>query len=558
MEATHWKVQDGFLTRIAQHLEALPFELIAPILGDVPFFRAIDLWASAGPRLREAIQYHPNWAGVFDGDSDELEYLWESLNKVAWLQCRSSWTRMNARRLEVGDETGDTVAHLVAGVFPSQLPHISAMLWLIQIMPGIKIHYYEEPYHITNDEFISCLRWEWQNSFLAMLGLRRYKGVWMAASELHAILHYLPPDSSLAKLVKVDMAPQGEELSAEFVENLTRRLQESERSQNTSKDLLDLHDAYSRLFQEQSAELNLLADLYERFPRFLKVVGAPEQPTNESHVLARLRYDAGRRRKIPYWHLRGVYPGRPHNVKSLRTSHRFRYPHPGLVPFEWCLRLFKAVAKQPKVEDMLPQYLRTHFERAMDGVDLIYCHTHGKRLKRTEHSTSEHAVFAKYPFANSILPKPRAEIDWLESFVTVTEWMAKEFPDITLSAASSHLSVLRRRRLADPSDYRLFAQLESPRVIAKQLRADLRACRAGLPSALPSCLALYVPSWPSPRATGIARALAPHHKCNEEFLQPLYESVISEICRVLSACGVPGAGGFFAADENGSSRWRVC
>ncbi len=40
------------------------------------------------------------------------------------------------------------------------------------------------------------------------------------------------------------------------------------------------------------------------------------------------------------------------------------------------------------------------------------------------------------PFSNGALPKPTAEMDWLESFVTVVEWIAKGFPDITSSVAS--------------------------------------------------------------------------------------------------------------------------
>ncbi|KAI1433724.1 hypothetical protein GGR50DRAFT_469164 [Xylaria sp. CBS 124048] len=374
----------------------------------------------------------------------------------------------------------------------------------------------------------------------------------MAASELPAVIHYLPPDSTLARLVKADTVPQGEELSDEFVESLVGRLQESERNRNTSKELVDIHDAYSRLFQEQAAELKSLADLYERFPRFLKVVDAPEQPTSESHVLARLRYDASRRRRIPYWHRKGVYPGREHNAHLRRNSHRFRYPHPTLVPYEWCLRLFKTVTRQNKVEDKLPQHLRAHFDRALDGVDFIYCHTPGKRLKRTTHTTGEDISFAQYPFSYGILPKPRLEVDWLESFVTITEWMAKEYSDITLSVASTHLSVLRRRLLADPSDYRLFVELESPRVVAKQLRADLKACRAYPSSALPSHLALYMPPWPSPRATEIARSLAPHRYCNNELLQLFYESKISEIrlmLRTMPAHDKQGDGHLLVADK---------
>ncbi|KAJ8122521.1 hypothetical protein O1611_g9817 [Lasiodiplodia mahajangana] len=374
---------------------------------------------------------------------------------------------------------------------------------------------------------------------------------WIVQPELPAIVRYLPADSELVRWANSGTESAENDPLDILVESLIQGIRGSNHSLNIPKIIRDIREAYSRLFEEQSAELRVLANLYERFPRFLKVFGAPELPTSEAHVLARLRNDAVRRRGIPGWYLK-----EDRTATSLRTPwYRFRYPHPTLVPFEWCLRLFKIVVGQSdvlKLEERLPSYTRAHFTRALDGVDYIYCETPDKRLTRTCGDTAETASFAQYPFSAGVLPKPEAEIAWLESFVTVIEWMAKEFPDITQSVASTQLSILRRRLLADPSDYRLFIEHEPPRIIVRQLRADLEVCRAGSTSKLPSLLALYMPPWPSPRAAEIAKLLAPHRNCNNDLLQLLYESKVSEICRFLKGSPERRAaadGSFIVADE---------
>ncbi|KAJ8106141.1 hypothetical protein ONZ43_g7163 [Nemania bipapillata] len=312
-----------------------------------------------------------------------------------------------------------------------------------------------------------------------------------------------------------------------LAQNLRGGIQEISPDVDVAKIISELKDAYSSLFKEQSAELEALADLYERFPRFLKVFGAPEVPTREAHVLARLRHDVSRRRAIPGWGL----------------------------PFEWCLRLFKAAIEQRdalKIDERLPPNLSEHLIRALEGVDFIYCPIPGKRLNRTSGDTAMDAAFVQYPFSNGALPKPKAEIAWLESFVTVTEWMAKEFPDITHLVASNQLPILRRRLLADPSDHRLFIEHESPRTVAQQLRADLQQCKDDSATKSPSLLALYMPPWPASKAIAIAQFLAPYRDCNHDVLQLLYESKIFQICRFIDAAPgrkAPEDVGLIVADE---------
>ncbi|KAH8163318.1 hypothetical protein CIB48_g4918 [Xylaria polymorpha] len=497
-------VQDPLLARIAQDLEALPFELIDPVLKELTFLRTLDLFVlpSAGNRLREAIRYHSRWAHLLGEETDDIEYLWPSLNQLALVQYRRPWVKVMAAKIQ---PYGGVLWHIASPTKWTRKNHIIHDLWM-----------------------------ELHSSLFTFLGLQNYQGTWIATPELQA------------------------ELSDEFAEDLIRGIRESDRSLNIPKMTIELKNAYFKLFQEQSAELKTLANLYERFSRFLKVFGAPELPTSEKHVLARLRHDARRRRRIPRWNRRGVYfIFRDKELNYGRTSYRFRYPHPTLVPFEWCLRLFKVAVERNNalgVEEKLPPRLRAHFKRAMDGLDLIYCHTPGKLLKRTHGDAAESATFAQYPFSNAVLPKPKAEIDWLESFVTVAEWMTKEFPDITRSVASTQLPILRRRLLADPSDYRLFVKHESARFVAHQLRADLEVCRTRSSSKLPSLLALYMPPWPSPRAISIAQFLAPRRDCNHDLLQLLYESKISEIRQLLKGAPVrrlPEDGRFIVADEIG-------
>ncbi|KAI0447862.1 NAD(P)-binding protein [Xylaria telfairii] len=519
-------VQDPLLARIAQDLEALPFELIDPILKELTFLQTLDLFVlpNAGNRLREAIRYHSRWAHLLGEETDDIDYLWPSLNQLALVQYRRPWAQVQAVVVKFEPYRG-VLWHVVSPTRWTSKHQITGDLWR-----------------------------ELHSSLFTFLGLENHKGTWIATPELQAVFYYLPADSIMTGWTR--SVTRGEtELSDEFAEDLVRGIRESGRSLNIPKIILELKKAYFQLFQGQSAELRTLANLYERFSRFLKVFGAPELPTSEKHVLARLRHDAKRRRRIPGWDRKGVhFRFGDKDLKLQRTSYRFRYPHPTLVPFEWCLRLFKVAIEKGNVlgiEEKLPPRLRAHLNRAMDGLDLIYCHTPGKLLKRTHGDAAEIATFAQYPFSNAVLPKPKAEIDWLESFVTVAQWMTKEFPDITRSVASTQLPILRRRLLADPSDYRLFVEHESARFVARQLRADLEVCRTPS-SKLPSLLALYMPPWPSPRAISIAQFLAPRRDCNQDLLQLLYESKISEICRFLKgapAHRLPEDGRFIVADE---------
>ncbi|KAF2968108.1 hypothetical protein GQX73_g5416 [Xylaria multiplex] len=534
--------KDPLLVRIAQHLETLPFELIEPVLKDLTLLRALDLLSCAGQRLREAIRYHSRWARVLGDEINELECLWTSLNQLAWTQYRRPWTQVKAYRFESIGDMG-------------------------------RLMYQVDKYEwIGKRHVISTLDQELQNSIFTLIGLQKYKGNWVSTPELKAVVSYLPVDSTLAEWTRLETTPQenvwsphtstylnpiinwSQETEDRFAENLVRRFEKNSRVLDMNKILFELKSAYFQLFQEQSVELRFLINLYERFPRFLKVANAPELPTSEAHTLARLRHDATCRRRIPRWHYKEGHATQERNLTLKCTPYRFRYPHPTLVPFEWCLRLFKVAIEKniPKIEEKLPSRLRAHFDRARDGLDFIYCQTPGKRLERTHGDTGKDAIFVQYLFSNGVLPKPKAELDWLESFVTVTEWMTKEFPDITRSVASVQLPILRRRLLADPVDYRLFVEHEPPRTIARQLTIDLKECRAPSPSKLPSLLALYMPPWPSPRALAVAQFLAPYRDCNNDLLQLLYETKLSEICLFLKGAPEPIApegGRSIVADE---------
>ncbi|KAJ2975227.1 hypothetical protein NUW58_g8415 [Xylaria curta] len=518
------RVQGPLLGRIAQHLETLPFELIDPILKELTFFRTLDLFnlPGTGLRVREAIRYHSRWAHLLGDETDEIEYLWTSLGVLARAQYRRPWAQVMAYKFE-------SMGQLSLLANPNQ--------WT------------------TKNYIIVSLRNELRSSIFTLIGIQIHKRAWIATPELQAIFCYLPTNSTIAELAATP--GEGEyDLADSFAQALVQRLRGRDRNLDMSKIVLELETAYAQLFQEQSAELARLADLYEHFSRFLKVAGAPELPTREKHVLARLRQDATRRRRIPGWNRKEVHVAYGHSDPKLQhTPYRFRYPHPTLVPFEWCLRLFKVVVERRdalEIDDKLPPHLKAHFKKAADGLEYIYCRTPGKRLKRTYGDTGCDATFTQYPFSSGVLPKPKEEIDWLESFVTVTKWMATAYPDIANSIASTQLPILRRRLLADPSDYRLFVEHESPRSVARQLRADLEECRAGFSSKLPTFLALYMPPWPSPRAVAIAQLLAPYRDCSHDLLQLLYESKISEICRHLK--GSPAQkesedGRLIAADE---------
>ncbi|KAI3333037.1 hypothetical protein F4824DRAFT_503580 [Ustulina deusta] len=299
----------------------------------------------------------------------------------------------------------------------------------------------------TKSHVISTLDKELQSCFFTSIGLEYYKGTWVSTPELKPVVSYLPADSKLAQWARLGATPDENWTGSRKF--LPTDSEKKKRSLEITEILFELKNAYFKLFQEKSDELKTLADLYERFPRFLKVANAPELPTSE------------------------------------------------------CLRLFKVALKKGDVlgtEKKLPPQLKAHFDRAIDGLDFIYCQTPEKRLKRTYGDGGENAAFA----------------------------------------------------LADPLDYQLFVEHESPRIVAHQVYADLKECRTHSTSKLPSPLALYMPPWPTPKAVVVAQFLAPYWDCNHELLQLRYESKISEICRFLKGTPariVPEDGGSIVADE---------
>ncbi|KAI0397830.1 hypothetical protein F5Y17DRAFT_293267 [Xylariaceae sp. FL0594] len=536
------------VVQIAQDLESLSAGELEAVLEDLPLNWILDILVlcPAGLPLRKAVRKasmaYRQAIRTSDGrgpypDPGRLEYLWMSLNQLAIFRYGRAWSQVETeldRRGCYGYRTRDARS----------------------------LGYFYR---------------EFRRSIASLVGLHYFAGSWIVEPEAQAAFHYLPADSVLSGISRLDVVPGEEAPSKQFAEALALRLLNPDPSLDVGRIIEELKTAYSRLFRDQSDQLRRLADLYERFPRFLKVFIAPEHPANEPHILQRLRHDAKLARRQPFWNFSpdsffSLEPGsydrngdgnRSHvdnQGSSRRVWYRFRYPHPTLVPFEWCLRLFKTVvAKKDSLalDSRLPPQMKVHFDRAMAGVDFIFCHTPGKRLPRTTTTTGgtiETVQFVQYLDSNYALPKPEAEIDWLESFITVMEWMAAvEFPHIKDAVASSSrlFSVWRWRRLSEPEDYRLFVQNESPRVIARQLQADLRTLRhppgelpttgpPGRPttSALPSLLALYMPPWHSPKARAIAELLLPsgrkHHR-RERILRFAYEGKIAAIREALQA-----------------------
>ncbi|KAI0470213.1 hypothetical protein F4859DRAFT_124605 [Xylaria cf. heliscus] len=88
--------QYSLLAGIAKDLEVLPFELIQPILKELPFLRTLDLLvlSNAGNHLREAIRYGPRWVHFLGDETDEIEYLWSSLEQLASIQYGRPWAQV--------------------------------------------------------------------------------------------------------------------------------------------------------------------------------------------------------------------------------------------------------------------------------------------------------------------------------------------------------------------------------------------------------------------------------------------------------------------------------
>ncbi|KAI0021646.1 NAD(P)-binding protein [Xylariomycetidae sp. FL0641] len=507
------------LTRLAARIEVLPFELIEPILKDLPLAKMLDLVCStaADSRLQQAIEHSPTWEFIFKGRIQAFGRAWEHWSDIwrippemPFLRRDSVWNTINlpASAGELKRFTGaqvlsrlqlQSLAFLRTGPWPGQqkrLQYIVTPLWL-----AISLFLPKE--------------------------LVQSRG--SISSELEGFLNH---DSYMSKDREFFLEHP---VNQTYLEGFVDRLMVHNWTEKDAQLFYPLMTAaYGHLRAAWSAELFSLANLYERFPEYLHVALSPQTPRpNRAHVLKTLRRDAHRISKRPLDAPKAVYHG---SSKLPRPYYRFRYPHPTLVPYDWCLRLFKTIVEEYTISAIArscPPELEKHVKRASEGVEFIYHHGGISALARLQSSTTaEDASFRAYDHVNSAMPSPTAEIEWLVSFVTIVNWMTEQYPEITTSIRDKSLSNSPGSQQWDDVGYETYIQQASPQRIASQVLLDLALCDRKSRCHSPSLLALYLPAWPSPRAREIARYLSPVG-AKAGIQQIIYDSKVSRIQRHL-------------------------
>lgn len=209
--------------------------------------------------------------------------------------------------------------------------------------------------------------------------------------------------------------------------------------------------AQCRLNTLMSKQLSDLAKLYERHPTRLKAPLAPQAPrSNIEHISARLQIASKRV-------LNNVFLGTTYHHHASVLRHR----HAGLVPYDWCLRLWQLVAEDdlslsPPVMASAPANVRKSMELAVKGLKWFYeggaaeeesrapATGDGSSASEGEQKEtppmpritargvqSEHRWYFVHGEGRSTRfgPADLRELEWLEAFVICIEWMEQEFPD---------------------------------------------------------------------------------------------------------------------------------
>ncbi|KAK5656887.1 hypothetical protein OQA88_4438 [Cercophora sp. LCS_1] len=232
--------------------------------------------------------------------------------------------------------------------------------------------------------------------------------------------------------------------------------------------------AQAQLNKVKSDQLQALAKLYTRHPSRLKEPYAPQSPRhNISHVPNQLEITSR-------FVLRIVDLRPKRQATSKQGKSKFRYLHPCLIPYDWCLRLWLKVGEaNPHLRGAFwssltsPDHVKP-LESAMDGLSLsergVEPPEHMKSLiqivnqgqafykRKTAWGVTANApailrarvedngnprfkaqmdtalVWKDHLRQLTMLPPFDArEIEWLEAFVGVVEWMEGAYPDVAVT-----------------------------------------------------------------------------------------------------------------------------
>ncbi|SPO01660.1 uncharacterized protein DNG_04333 [Cephalotrichum gorgonifer] len=510
------------IDRIAANLSSIPPELIEPVIDKLELGNVLALAVSpaAGPVLLDAIGNSPAWDWLFryGGDTsgfNRLKNAWIVFNQLAFFQKRPLRALLATGRCGFDITTQFRDDH-------RKIRYVTRVSW----------SYYPEQPKARAKYFIEDVEEVLVDAFEGLL-----KGIF--CQHLPALCIFLPIEP--LGVLRNPKTMEGSSAHPKYwhflrrsptEDVLVRRASELVEAKFTMDEVRVFLPALmraGRLLQEaQAAELHSLAGLFDQYPDALKSPPlAPDTPRrNKKHIQDSLRRDSKRALTRPFRPSKRPGPG----------WGRFRHPHPTLIPYNWCLRLFKFMVDAHPIDgDRYPPDLIQDFSRANKSFAFIRQHgTQEGKYERVIRSGDEISHVYDLRGARG-LPSPEEEILWLESFLRCVQWIASELPDHaawfkgTLPDGLSALQIPVKyspRVLLDEEDYRRFIESEIPEVIAKQLCADVEACRADA-TRLPSLLALYLPKFPNPPATEVAKYLVPGHHISVQ--QLVYEDTMRKV-----------------------------
>ncbi|KAG8158777.1 hypothetical protein KVR01_011220 [Diaporthe batatas] len=492
------------IVRVAAQLGDLPVELVEPVLKDLGLWRVLQL--SNTPlalepesRLRGILENSRSWGSVFRLGNDRPQRICASLNHLAW-----AWNRQVVHRVDFLESsnlflTPDELVRIHGSNFgPPVIKDLE-----VRFMRGFR-QLLRVPGH--NDEEISGL----------------------TEALLRAICRFIPFDA----LEAIETNNHTELLHA-------LRTPDVVNGNDNKCTVAKLHDhardwdvqqlqaflpvflyAFNSLNQAKSEQLLRLADLYDWYPRWLKVPLGPQDPAprnNLNHISDLLRSDA--RRIASRMALSRQVP------RDSRTMnwYRFRFPHPALIPTNKALHLF-ALSRNLK----FPPSLTDDVRRASDGLWYIY-EQDGKRgqvrcVRDKKTLKVRHRVHTGGRCADT---SPIAELEWLESFLRCVSWAS-----INPGTVS--------RRLLESTDYQQYIEDATENahldILADQLLEDFKISRnesRGRPHDFPSLTALFMPPFSSWQTRGVATRMWPE-MADDEIRRIYWEESVSRLKRYLA------------------------
>ncbi|KAK1462411.1 hypothetical protein CCUS01_08598 [Colletotrichum cuscutae] len=457
------------IVRIARQLSVTPAELIEPVLADLPYHRILDLLGT---------QYGAN--------SPHGTSLQSALgNSKAWAVLRDqhlghlakSWVALN--RLSLLSEGQLVMATKPDSEFRPR--HAKASSSALPDWP--------RPTAVLEDDLVRAFS-------RMILHKEKFRD---RGTKLYAVIQYLPKpkDSTAFQHPRTVAGFRAKGWKPDDCVEIIPRLAEAQ---------ILLND-------EKASELHRLANLYEQFPMYLKTPLAPQTPRkNIAHVPRQLRLYARR---------------------AGRTLWSFRYAHPILVPYDWCLQLFHAVNEELDYS--------LDLQKTRDGIQSI------RILEDTLPRLSSTKGVRLQELKNT-MPSTPAELEWLESFMRVVEQIESRFPELASSIKESTAHQPSEERIASPpevaedppsvllgpSDYQHFIGNSRLQDVANQLRYDFDLSKKAAKdeTELPSLLALYMPPSSSAESKRVSFHLWPI--LDPGMRQLLFEQMIETIKTRLS------------------------